>query len=83
MNIIHSKTVKFITQLRHMTQGRTKQHKQKRSIQISDNQMFEVMAKIRIIVAETHVYVKASSATMQRGARQRDLWRTHVKCPSN
>ena len=37
MKIIHSKTVKFITQLRHMTQGRTMQHKQKRSVQISDN----------------------------------------------
>jgi len=36
-----------------------------------------------IIVAETHVYMKASSATMQRGSRQRDLWRTHVRCPSN
>jgi len=40
MNIMHSKTVKFITQLHHATQGRTTQHKQtnKRSIQISDNQ---------------------------------------------
>jgi len=28
MNITHSKTVKFITQLRHATQGRTTQHKQ-------------------------------------------------------
>jgi len=46
-------------------------------------QMFEVTAKNSIIVAETHVYMKSSSATMQRGARQRDLWRTHVKCPSN
>ena len=31
-------------------------------------QMFEVTAKNSIIVAETHVYMKASSATMQRGA---------------
>ena len=38
-----------------------------------------------IIVAEseTHVYMKASSGTRQRGARQRDLWRTHVRFPSN
>ena len=38
---MHSKTVKFITQLRHATQGRTTQHKQAKypkSIQISDNQ---------------------------------------------
>jgi len=28
MNIMHSKTVKFITQLRRATQGRTTQHKQ-------------------------------------------------------
>jgi len=35
---MHNKTVKFITQLRHTTQGRTSQHKQKQSIQISDNQ---------------------------------------------
>jgi len=36
MNIMRSKTVKFITQLRHATHGRTTQHK--RSIQISDTQ---------------------------------------------
>jgi len=35
---MHSKTVKFITQLHHTTQGRTMQHRQKLSIQISDNQ---------------------------------------------
>jgi len=28
MNIIHGKTVKFIMQLRHTTQGRMTQHKQ-------------------------------------------------------
>jgi len=38
MDIMNSKTVKFSTQLRHTTQGRTTQHKQKGSIQISDNQ---------------------------------------------
>jgi len=38
MNIMHSKTVKFIMQLRHTTQGRTTQHKQKLTIQILDNQ---------------------------------------------
>jgi len=38
MNIMHSKTVKFITQLRQTAQGRTTQHKQKLTIQISDNQ---------------------------------------------
>jgi len=29
MNIMHRKTVKFIMQLRHATQGRTTQHKQR------------------------------------------------------
>jgi len=36
MNIMHNKTVKFITQLRHSMQWRTTQHKW--SIQISANQ---------------------------------------------
>ena len=83
MNIMHSKTVKFITQLRHTMQGRTTQHKQ--TSKVSEYQIisqpkldkFNVTANVgsdgqnSIIVAEseTHVYMKASSATRQFGAR--------------
>jgi len=35
MNIMHNKTVKFITQLRHATQWRTTQHKQAKYSNIS------------------------------------------------
>ena len=88
MNIMHSKTVKFITQLRHATQGRTTQHKQTSEVSkyqiISQPKLdkFNVTADVRsdgqnsIIVAEieTHVYMKASSQAIRR---------TNVRCPSS
>ena len=97
MNIIHSKMVKFINAI---TSHDARENDATQTSEVSKYQIIsqpkldkfqlQCTANVRsdgqnsIMVAETHVYMKASSGTnRQRGAHV-TLWRrTHVRCPSN
>jgi len=55
MNIVHSKTAKFITQIRHATQKRTTQHKQ-----TSEVSKYQIISQLNLHKFQLQCYSKYS-----------------------